>query len=171
MIYRRFIAPLPIETALLIYEWRNSPFRDRPSFHSKIGNFTDFRISCKISLANSKFRDAEAIFCSPRWVIIPRIRIYIWKYNFALETYALLLIFFSFLVTLLLRSVSIREKSFSTPKCNSLQTLEFLLFVYVSRAISTRSKYPKNNSIIITVCDKLLLRSVLFVQNEKTKFI
>lgn len=170
MIYRRFIAPLPIETALLIYEWRNSPFRDRPSFHSKIGNFTDFRISCKISLANSKFRDAEAIFCSPRWVIIPRIRIYIWKYNFALETYALLLIFFSFLVTLL-RSVSIREKSFSTPKCNSLQTLEFLLFVYVSRVISTRSKYPKNNSIIITVCDKLLLRSVLLVQNEKTKSI
>lgn len=29
MIYRRFIAPLPIQTALLIYEWRDrlSPFR------------------------------------------------------------------------------------------------------------------------------------------------
>lgn len=47
MIYRRFIAPLPIETALLIYEWRNSPFRDRPSFHSKIGNFTDLKFRVK----------------------------------------------------------------------------------------------------------------------------
>lgn len=145
MIYRRFIAPLPIETALLIYEWRNSPFRDRPSFHSKIGNFTDFRISCKISLANSKFRDAEAIFCSPRWVIIPRIRIYIWKYNFALETYALRAYFLFLSSNIIITQRLNSREIILNSEMQSLQTLEFLLFVYVSRAISTRCKYPKNN--------------------------
>lgn len=169
MIYRRFIAPLPIETALLIYEWRNSPFRDRPSFHSETLRILEFRVKFLWRIRNLETR---------RQYFVLRDELLSQGYEYIFESITLLsrltpfvLIFFSFLVTLLLRSVSIREKSFSTPKCNSLQTLEFLLFVYVSRAISTRSKYPKNNSIIITACDKLLLRSVLLVQNEKTKSI
>ena len=71
MIYRRFIAPLPIQTALLIYEWRDrlSPFELRRLFrfwNRRKLYFLDLRISFLS-------RNLETIFRSiSPWVIIAK---------------------------------------------------------------------------------------------------